>query len=126
MNDLDIYLARVPEDARATLETVRKRIKAVIPEAVEVISYQIPAFKYKGRMLLWLAAWKDHCSVYPISQRVRETCEKELKAYDTSKGTIRFPVGEPLSAAFVKKIVKARIADNEALDKEGERRKKST
>jgi uncharacterized protein YdhG (YjbR/CyaY superfamily) len=124
--DVDAYLATLPEDARATLEKVRQTVKAAVPDAIEVISYQMPAFQHNGRMLLWIAAWKDHCSLYPISQTVRQTCEKELEAYETSKGTIRFPIGKPLSAAFVKKIVKARIADNETSDKEGERRQKST
>lgn len=125
MNDVDTYFARVPADARATLETLRERIKAAVPEAFEVISYQMPAFRHNGRMLVWIAAWKDHCSLYPISPVVRKACEKELNAYDTSKGTIRFPIGKPLPAALVRKIVKARIAENEAAAKERKRREKS-
>ena len=110
--DVDDYLARVPPDARATLEKLRKTIKAAAPKAVEVISYQIPMFKYHG-MLAGFAAFKNHCSLF-VGSAVMEAHKDELKRYDTSKGTIRFPVGKPLPAALVKKLVKARIEQNEA------------
>jgi uncharacterized protein YdhG (YjbR/CyaY superfamily) len=111
---VDAYLAALPQDARDTLEVLRRSIKNVLPEAVEVISYQIPTFKYKGRPLVYLAAWKNHCSLYPITQAVQKACADELKAYETSKGTIRFPIGQPLPPALVKKIVKARIDENQS------------
>ena len=109
---VDDYLAAVPEQARATLEKIRKTIKAVAPQATEVISYQIPMFKQHG-MLVGFAAFKGHCSLFPGSKAM-ETYKDELKAYETSKGTIRFPIGKPLPAALVKKLVKTRIAENEA------------
>jgi uncharacterized protein YdhG (YjbR/CyaY superfamily) len=110
-NTVDGYLAALPEEARATLEKIRKAIKAAAPEATEVISYQIPMYKHLG-MLVGFAAFKDHCSFFPGAKPVA-TYKDELKAYETSKGTIRFPIGKPLPAALVKRLVKARIAENE-------------
>jgi uncharacterized protein YdhG (YjbR/CyaY superfamily) len=111
--DVDEYLAGVPEPARSTLNKVRAAIRsAVPPEATEAISYRMPTFKYKGP-LLGFAAFSNHCSLFPMSPSVMEAFKKEPKDFHTSKGTIRFPVDRPLSAALVKKLVKARIAENE-------------
>jgi uncharacterized protein YdhG (YjbR/CyaY superfamily) len=110
--DVDEYLAGVPKEARATLEKLRKTIKAAAPMATEVISYQMPMYKHQG-MLIGFAAFKDHCSIFPGSA-VMDAHKEELKRYDTSKGTIRFPASKPLPAALVKKLVKARIEENEA------------
>jgi uncharacterized protein YdhG (YjbR/CyaY superfamily) len=110
--NIDEYLAGVPEPARSTLNKIRAAIwSAVPPEATETISYRIPAFKYKG-ILLWFAAFPDHCSLFPRASII-EAFKNELKGYSTSKGTIHFPVDQPLPAALVKKIVKARVAQNE-------------
>jgi uncharacterized protein YdhG (YjbR/CyaY superfamily) len=109
---VDAYLAAVPEPARSTLNKIRATIRSTVPpEATEGISYGIPAFKYKGA-LVWFAAFSDHCSLFPGAS-VIAAFKNELKAYQTSKGTIRFPVDKPLSAALLKKLVKARIAENE-------------
>jgi uncharacterized protein YdhG (YjbR/CyaY superfamily) len=108
---VDDYLAALPEDARAALEKLRKIIKAAAPKAAEVISYQMPMYKHHG-MLVGFAAFKDHCSFFPGAQPLA-TYKDELKAYKTSKGTIRFSIDKPLPAALVKKIVKNRIAENE-------------
>jgi uncharacterized protein YdhG (YjbR/CyaY superfamily) len=111
--NVDEYLAGVPEPARSTLNRVRAAIRsAAPPEATEAISYRMPTFRYKGP-LLGFAAFSNHCSLFPMSLSVMETFKNELKAFHTSKGTIRFPVDKPLSAALVKKLVKARIAQNE-------------
>jgi uncharacterized protein YdhG (YjbR/CyaY superfamily) len=111
--DVNEYLAGVPEPARTTLNRVRAAIRyAVPPEATEAISYRIPTFKYKGP-LLGFAAFSNHCSLFPMSLSVMEAFKNELKDFHTSKGTIRFPEDKPLSAALVKKLVKARIAENE-------------
>lgn len=110
--DVDEYLAGVPKEARATLEKLRKTIKAAAPMASEVISYQMPMYKHHG-MVVGFAAFKNHCSLFPGSA-VMDAHKEELKRYDTSKGTIRFPAGKPLPAALVKKLVKARIEENEA------------
>jgi len=110
--NVDEYLAGVPKEARTTLAKLRKTIKAAAPMASEVISYQMPMYKHHG-MVVGFAAFKDHCSIFPGSA-VMDVYKKELKHYDTSKGTIRFPANKPLPAALVKKLVKARIAENEA------------
>ena len=111
--NVDEYLAGVPEPARSALNRVRAAIRAAVPpEATEVISYGIPTFKYKGS-LLGFAAFSNHCSLFPMSSSVMDAFKNELKAYHTSKGTIRFPMDRPPSAALVKKLVKARIAENE-------------
>jgi uncharacterized protein YdhG (YjbR/CyaY superfamily) len=110
--NVDEYLAGVPKEARATLEKLRKTIKAAAPMASEVISYQMPMYKHHG-MVVGFAAFKDHCSIFPGSA-VMDAHKEELSRYDTSKGTIRFPADKPLPVALVKKLVKARIKENEA------------
>jgi uncharacterized protein YdhG (YjbR/CyaY superfamily) len=112
--NVDEYLAGVPEPARSTLNKIRAVIRsAVPPEATETISYRIPTFKYKGSLVAF-AAFSNHCSLFPMSGSLIEAFKKELKDFHTSKGTIQFPVDKPLSAALVKKLVKARIAQNES------------
>jgi uncharacterized protein YdhG (YjbR/CyaY superfamily) len=107
------YLARVPEPARSTLEKVRAVIRSVVPAGTtEVISYGIPAFKYK-RGLVAFAAFKDHCSFFPMGASVLDAYQEELREFRVAKGTLHFPLDKPLPAALVKKIVKARIAQNE-------------
>ena len=109
---VDEYLAGVPEPARSTLNTIRAAIRSAVPaEATEVISYRIPAFKYKG-MLVWYGAFSDHCSLFPGSGII-EAFADELKRYPISKGTIQFPLDKPLPATLLRKIVKARVAANE-------------
>jgi uncharacterized protein YdhG (YjbR/CyaY superfamily) len=108
------YLARVPEPARATLEAVRATIKAAAPkDATEALSYGIPSFQYKGALVSY-AAFKEHCSLFPMGSSAIEGFADELKGFRTSKGTIQFPVDKPLPNALVKKIVKARAAQNAA------------
>jgi uncharacterized protein YdhG (YjbR/CyaY superfamily) len=109
---VDEYLAGVPEPARSALNRMRAVIRsAVPPEATEAISYGMPAFKYKGT-LLWFAAFSDHCSLFPTSSVIK-ALKNELKDFQISKGTIRFPVDKPLPATLVKKLVKARMAEME-------------
>lgn len=110
--NVDEYLAGVPKEARATLAKLRQTIKAAAPMAAEGISYQMPMYKHHG-MVIGFAAFKNHCSIFPGSA-VMDAHKQELKRYETSKGTIRFPAGKPLPAALVKKLVKARIRENEA------------
>ena len=107
---VDEYLAAVPEPRRTTLNKVRAVIRSAVPaEATEVISYGIPAFTHK-KVIVWYAAFADHCSLFPTAA-VIEKFKDELKSYKVSKGTIQFPAGKPLSAALLRKIVKARLAD---------------
>ncbi len=111
--NIDEYLACVPEPARSTLNKVRAAIRsAVPPEATETISYGIPAFKHK-QVLVWFAAFSKHCSLFPTAS-VIEAFKKELKGLTISKGTIQFPTDQPLPAALVKMLVKARIAQIES------------
>jgi uncharacterized protein YdhG (YjbR/CyaY superfamily) len=111
--EVEAYLARVPEPARATLEKMRAMIRAAAPqEATEAISYKMPSFQYKGA-LVGYAAFKNHCSFFPMSASLIDTLEEEVKGYRTSKGTLQFPLDTPLPAALVKKMVKARVAENE-------------
>ena len=111
--DIDEYLATVPEDARSALQKLRKMIKAAAPKAEETISYQIPTFKHEGG-LVGFAAFKNHCSFFVMSVSVMNAHRDILKTYDTAKSTIHFTADKPLPAALVKKLVKARMAENEA------------
>lgn len=109
---VDRYLAGVPEPARSTLNKVRAAIRAAAPsEATEIISYGIPAFKHKG-VLVWYAAFANHCSLFPTASVIEEFKE-ELKGFTLSKGTLQFPTDKPLPSALVKKMVKARVAQIE-------------
>ncbi len=111
--DVDEYLAAVPEPARSTLAKVRAAIRSAAPrQAVEIISYRIPALRYKA-VVVWYAAFADHCSLFPTASIV-EAFKRELEDYTISKGTIQFPTDRPLPAALVRKIVKARIAQIES------------
>src|SRR5712692_2961767 len=108
--NVDEYLAGVPEPARSTLNKIRAAIRAAVPpEATETISYRT-AFKYK-EVLVWFAAFSNHCSLFPTASVV-EAFKNELKGFSTSKGTIHFPTDKPLPTALVKKLVKARVAQN--------------
>ena len=110
---VDAYLAKVPEPARTTLQKIRTAIRAIVPaETTEEISYGIPAFRYKGG-LVGYAAFKKHCSFFPMNAALIDTMQEDMKEYRTSKGTLQFPLDKPLPAALLKKMVKARIADNE-------------
>jgi uncharacterized protein YdhG (YjbR/CyaY superfamily) len=106
------YLAAVPEPARTTLKKVCAAIRSAAPaETTEGISWGMPMFKYKG-MLLGLAAFSKHCSIFP-GPSVIAALKDDLKGFRTSKGTVQFPLDRPLSAALVRKVVKAKIAENE-------------
>ena len=108
---IDEYLAAVSEDKRAALEKLRKTIKSVAPTAEECISYQICAFRQNG-MLVGFGAAAKHCAFYLMSSTTVAAFKDDLKDYDTSKGTIRFQPDKPLPAALVRKLVKARLAEN--------------
>jgi uncharacterized protein YdhG (YjbR/CyaY superfamily) len=112
--EVDKYLAKVPQPARSTLEKIRAMVRSAAPRAAtEAISYGIPAFKYNG-MLVAYAAFANHCSFFPASGELLHEFAEELKDYPCSKGTIRFSASKPLPSALVKKLVKARVAKNEA------------
>jgi len=110
---VDAYLAKVPAEMRAALEKLRESIRAAAPEAEEVISYRIPAFRHHGT-LVYYAAFNDHCSFFVGSPAVRRTFAAELKTFAAGKGTVHFTPQHPLPASLVKRVVKARVAENEA------------
>ncbi len=105
---VDDYLASVPDDARATLEGLRRVIRAIAPDAVEGMGYGIPGFKYKGRPLIYFGAARKHCALYGGTIGAYRG---DLAGYDTSKGTLRFPIGEPPPDALVKALVTERMAE---------------
>ena len=112
--DVDAYLAALPREARETLQPLRKSIKAAVPEASEVISYGVPTYRL-DRAVVSFGAAKAHCSFYVMSTAVTDAHRDELKDYKLGKGSISFPFGHGLPDALVKKLVKARIVENEAL-----------
>jgi len=108
--NVDEYLARVPSPARGPLNEIRAAIRSVVPaDAIEVISYGMPAFKHK-KVLVWYAAFANHCSLFPTGSIV-EAFKDELKHYSTSKGTVHFPLDKPVPTALIKKMVKARVSE---------------
>jgi uncharacterized protein YdhG (YjbR/CyaY superfamily) len=112
-SDIDSYLASTPEAHRVVLQKLREQIAKAAPSAIETISYQIPTFKHQGKALLYFASHKDHCSVYPCTKAMLDTCGEELEARKTGKGTIRFTAADPLPENLVTRMVKARVAEIE-------------
>lgn len=112
--DHDDYLARIPDDKRAALERLRAQVLKAAPGAEECVAWQMPSFRVEGRLLVCYAAARHHCSLYPMSSDLMEAMAAELEGLDTSKGTIRFQPEKPLPAALVRRIVKARLAENRA------------
>lgn len=108
---IDDYLASLAGEQRIALQKLRKAIMAAAPKAEECISYGLPAFRLDGRPLAAFSAAANHCSFFPMSGTVVSALMDDLKAYNTSKGTIRFPANKPLPATLVRKVIKARIAE---------------
>lgn len=112
---IDEYLATLPTATRATLQRVRTVIRKAIPKGAEVISYQIPAIKLDGRAVIYFAAWKQHYSVYPATEKVVTTFERELSTYELRKGTIRFPLAGPIPTKLIAAIAKLRAQETAEL-----------
>ena len=111
---VDEYIAALPEERRAALEELRQVIRAAAPEATETISFQMPAFRTHGRILVYYAAFRAHYSLFPASEAVREALGEELVPYLAGRGTIRFPADRPLPAALVTRVVRVRLEENAA------------
>ena len=110
---IDEYVAAVSADQRVALEKLRKTIRAVAPGVEECISYGIPAFRMNGRLLVFFGAWSNHCALYPGSSTTLKKFRDDLKDFQTSKGTIRFAPDKPLPVELLKRLIKARIAENQ-------------
>jgi len=111
--DIDDYLAHFPADQRQALQRLRKIINTVAPDSTEAISYGVPVFKHYG-MLVGFAAFKEHCSFFIMSVKATRAHADDLKGYDLATATIRFRPEKPLPVRLVTKLVKARMAENEA------------
>src|ERR1700746_1739201 len=120
---IDEYLRNVRPNHRKTLQKLRQIIQSTAPNTEECISYGIPAFRLNRRLLVFFAAWANHCAFYPGSAATLKNFRNELRNFRTSKGTIRFSPDKPLPVALVKKLVKTRIAENN--DRANEKRRKS-
>lgn len=118
---IDAYLAAQPESTRAVLERVRGAIRKALPDAEEVISYGIPAFREGGRAVIFFAGWKEHFSLYPVTEGIRAELSEELAPYPFSKGTIRFPLAGRVPVGLIGRI--ARLLARAARERAAERRK---
>ena len=107
--EIRAYLEAQPPDVRAVLKQIREAIGAVVPDAVDSFSYRIPGVKLEGKALVWYAGFRHHTSLYPIGDAIRRQFAEELAGYETSKGTVRFPLDRKLDVALVRKLVKARL-----------------
>lgn len=110
-SSIDEYIATFPADIQDTLQTMRATIRAAAPDAQEKISYQMPAFALKGN-LVYFAAWKNHIALYPGSGGLPPELKQRADAYESSKGSIHFPLGQPLPTDLITEIVRYRVADN--------------
>lgn len=105
------YISLLPAKSKAIVKELRKTIQQAAPEAEEVISYNMPSFQYEGG-LVYYAAWRDHISIYPRTAALEKALKKELAPYAASKGTLKFPLSEPVPFALISKIVKIRLQEN--------------
>ncbi len=106
---VDEYLDGAPEPQRTTLLELRATLRTILPNASETISYGMPAFKVEGKAVAGYAYWKHHCSYFPHSGSVLPEAADELASYDWSKGTLRFPVDQPLPPSLVRRLVEIRL-----------------
>ena len=119
--NIDEYIAGFPKDVQKILEKIRRTIRKAAPDAEETISYQMPTFTLRGN-LVYFAAYKKHIGLYPAPRGI-EKFKKELSAYKGSKGTVRFPLDEPIPFELISRIVKFRVKDN--MERAAAKRKKA-
>jgi len=108
MSEVNDYLTKLDPEQKAQLEKIRQFVKQEVPDAVEVISYGMPGFKYKNHYLLGYAAFKDHLSLFPTSQPIAEL-DKRLAKFKTSKGTLQFTKEDPIPEPLIKEILESRV-----------------
>jgi uncharacterized protein YdhG (YjbR/CyaY superfamily) len=108
---VDEYIASQPDAVRVTLRSVRNTIRKAIPKAQEVISYKMPTYILNGHRLLYFAVWKQHCSIYAATKQVIVAFEDELASYEVDRGTIRFPLSEPVPVKLIGRIAKFRAQE---------------
>lgn len=127
VHSVDGYIAKQPDEVQPLLQRVRRIIRKALPGAEETISYQIPTYKQDGHYVVYFAAFKQHWSLYPVTSVVRAQLKRELAAYEGSKGTVRFPLSEPVPDRLVERIVRklARLAESRAPLKAAKPRPKS-
>jgi uncharacterized protein YdhG (YjbR/CyaY superfamily) len=108
---VDQYIATHPVEVQAILQRVRGIIRKAVPGGEETISYQIPAYKLPGGIVLWFAGWKEHYSLYPVTRHVVEAFQADLAPYKLSKGTVRFPLSQPVPVKLIERIAKFRAKE---------------
>jgi len=111
IQSVDEYIASQPEAVQGTLERVRRTIRKAVPGAEEVISYKIPAYKLPGGVVLYFAGWAKHYSLYPASGHVVAAFKDDLTPYEVRKGTIRFPLTQPVPVKLIARIAKLRAKE---------------
>jgi uncharacterized protein YdhG (YjbR/CyaY superfamily) len=122
---VDTYIAAQPPATQKALKKLRSILRRALPGAEEVISYQIPAYRLHGRIVLFFAGWSEHYSLYPAGSRLSDSLKKELASYELSRGTIRFPLSEPIPEKLITRIAKFRA--KEAAEKaKAKKQKKAT
>ncbi|HTB72738.1 MAG TPA: DUF1801 domain-containing protein [Polyangiaceae bacterium] len=112
MSEIDVYLAKVTGDKRTALDKLRKTIRSIVPKAEECISYRMPAFRVDGTVVAGFQATAKGCSYYPFSGTTLRTLAGDLRGYDKTKSALHFSPDQPLPATLVRKLIKARIAEN--------------
>ncbi|MEX0720039.1 MAG: DUF1801 domain-containing protein [Balneolaceae bacterium] len=108
---VDEYIAIFPDDVQKVLQNIRHEIQKAVPDATEVISYQMPAFRLNG-ILVWYAAWKKHIGLYPRTSGIEAAFANELSEYEGSKGTTKFPLDKPIPYDLISRIAKFRVQEN--------------
>ena len=105
------YIAKSPPESRKPLRALRALVRAAAPRATEKISYGIPAFVLNGKNLVYIAGWKNHVSLYPVTAGVARSLKNDIKPYQTGKGTLQFPLANPLPKTLIRKIVTIRVSE---------------
>lgn len=116
-SSIDEYILSAPKEVQKKLESIRQIVKEAAPEANEKISYGMPAFNLNGKRLLYFGAFKNHVSLFPASSAANAAFKKDLADYETSKGTVRFPLDKPLPLTLIHQIVEYRVKENQTKKK---------